>query len=65
LPKTYKCSFCGKSFNSSRGLMYVRNDSSIFYFCSSKCKKSLLVLKRDARKLKWTKYYGKKEKAGK
>jgi len=41
--------------------MYVKNDGTIFYFCSNKCKKSVLQLGRDSRKLKWTEYYGKKE----
>ncbi|MEM2882917.1 MAG: 50S ribosomal protein L24e [Candidatus Bathyarchaeia archaeon] len=56
-----KCSFCGKSFPSSIGSIYVKNDGSIYRFCSSKCRKSLLKLGRDPRKLKWTEYYGKKE----
>jgi large subunit ribosomal protein L24e len=42
-------------------MMYIRNDGSILYFCSARCRKSVLVYKRDPRKLKWTTYYGKKE----
>jgi large subunit ribosomal protein L24e len=42
--------------------MYVHNDGSIFWFCSSKCRKNSVVMGRDARKLRWTKYYGKEEK---
>jgi len=42
--------------------MYVKNDGSLLYFCSSKCRKSAVNLGRDARKLRWTKYYGKEEK---
>lgn len=56
-----KCSFCGRLFPSSTGTMYVKNDGSIYRFCSSKCRKSALELGRDPRKLKWTEYYGKKE----
>jgi large subunit ribosomal protein L24e len=41
--------------------MYIQNDGSIFSFCSNKCRKSMMVYKRDPRKLKWTVYYGKKE----
>jgi len=41
--------------------MYVRGDGSILWFCSSKCRKNAVNLKRDARKLKWTKYYKKEE----
>jgi len=43
-------------------MMYVRNDGTLLHFCSSKCRRSVLDLKRDSRKLKWTKHYGKKEK---
>jgi len=37
--------------------MLVKNDGTVFWFCSSKCKKNMLELKRDSRKLKWTKKY--------
>ncbi len=43
--------------------MYVNNDGSIFWFCSSKCRKNQLKLGRDSRKLKWTMYYGMEERA--
>jgi large subunit ribosomal protein L24e len=61
LPRTNKCSFCGKSFPPATGMMYIRNDGTILYFCSTRCRKNVLVYKRDPRKLKWTTYYGKKE----
>lgn len=48
------CSYCGKPVRIGTGTMLVRNDGSILYFCSSKCKKNLLKLGRDARKFKWT-----------
>ena len=37
--------------------MHAKNDGTVLWSCSSKCKKNLLVLKRDPRKLKWTKKY--------
>ncbi|MEM2901581.1 MAG: 50S ribosomal protein L24e [Candidatus Bathyarchaeia archaeon] len=61
MPKTYKCSFCGRVFPQGTGMMYVKNDGALLYFCSSKCRKSVLRLGRDSRKLKWTSYHGKKE----
>ena len=36
------------------GTMYAKNDGSIQYFCSSKCRKSLHKFHRDPRKFKWT-----------
>lgn len=61
MPRTFKCSFCGKGFSSATGLMYVRSDGSISYFCSRRCRVSLLSFGRDQRKFKWTSYYGRKE----
>jgi large subunit ribosomal protein L24e len=62
LPKPRKCSFCGHDFPPGTGMMFIKNDGSILWFCSSKCRKSSLFMGRDARKLKWTAYFGKEEK---
>ncbi len=62
MPKVQKCTFCGREFSQGIGIMYVRNDGAILWFCSSKCRKNAVKLKRDARKLKWTEYYQKAEK---
>jgi len=43
--------------------MYVNLDGSTRWFCSSKCRKNALKLRRDPRKLKWTAHYRKEEKA--
>ena len=62
MPRPKRCSFCGNEFAVGTGMMYVKNDGSILWFCSSKCRKSSLTLRRDARRLKWTTYFGKEEK---
>ena len=62
MPKSKNCSFCGHEFPPATGMMYVKNDGTLLWFCSSKCKKSAVILKRDSRKVKWTKYFGKEEK---
>ena len=51
------CSFCNRSVAKGSGTMLAKNDGTVLWFCSSKCKKNALVLKRDPRKLKWTKKY--------
>lgn len=61
MPRNFKCSFCGHESQQAAGLMYVKNDGSILHFCSRRCRKSMLQFKRDPRVLKWTAYYGKKE----
>lgn len=52
-----KCIFCGRDDDPFRGIHLIQNDGTISYFCSSKCKKNALKLKRDKRKLKWTSAY--------
>jgi len=34
--------------------MYIKKDGTIFYFCSSKCRKNSLHLNREGRRQKWT-----------
>ncbi len=51
------CSFCGREIEKGTGKMFVKNDGTILYFCSRKCEKNMLELKRDPRKYKWTKRY--------
>jgi len=48
-----KCSFCGKEIPEGKGVMYVKIDGKIKWFCSSKCEKNALKLKRNPRKVRW------------
>ncbi|MGB9703376.1 MAG: 50S ribosomal protein L24e [Candidatus Micrarchaeia archaeon] len=48
-----KCSFCGKEIEMGEGLIYVTSDGSLKYFCSSKCYKNSIKLRRNPKKLKW------------
>lgn len=54
-PKRVKCSFCGGEVEPGTGIMYVMLDGSIRWYCSSKCFKSAVKLKRDARRVGWVK----------
>ncbi len=47
------CSFCGKEIEPGRGIMFVKNTGEIYYFCSSKCYKYMIELRKDKRKVKW------------
>ena len=60
MPRTRTCSYCGKDIAHGFGLLYVQRSGSILHFCSTKCKKSQLVLRRDPKKRKWTTKYEKK-----
>jgi large subunit ribosomal protein L24e len=55
--KKHTCSFCGTDIEPGAGTLYVKNDGSLLYLCSSKCRRSALYLRRRARKLKWTELY--------
>ena len=55
-----KCTFCGDLIERGTGKMYVKTDGKIFYFCSNKCEKNLLKLKRKPITTKWSKRFMKK-----
>jgi len=52
-----ECSFCHNEIERGTEKIFVTKRGDIFYFCSSKCEKNLLKLRRKARKVKWTKEY--------
>ena len=49
-----KCSFCGTDIPKGTGKMFVKKEGAVFFFCSRKCQKNLLVLKRSPHKTGWT-----------
>ncbi len=49
------CSFCGKTLARGTGVMYVKKDAKVFYFCSTKCEKNMNKLGRKPRNIGWTK----------
>ncbi|HID25636.1 MAG TPA: 50S ribosomal protein L24e [Thermoplasmata archaeon] len=51
------CSFCGNEIEPGTGKLYIRKDGTIYHFCSSKCQKNLLKLKRIPRKVRWSRLY--------
>ena len=57
--KVKKCSFCGYDIQIGRGVMYIRKDGTVLNFCTNKCKKAMLLYKKNPRKTRWTSYFGK------
>lgn len=50
-----KCSFCKQEIEPGTGSIFIHPDGKLSYFCSSKCKKNMLSLKRNPLKVKWIK----------
>lgn len=57
-----KCTFCGNEIPKATGKMFVKAEGKILYFCSNKCEKNMLKLKRKPIATKWSKYYMKSSK---
>jgi len=49
----YKCSFCGKFFESGTGKILVKTSGTMVYLCSMKCEKNMLRLGRSPKKVRW------------
>lgn len=54
-----KCSFCGNEMEKGTGKIYIQIDGKALNFCSMKCEKNMIKLKRKPREQKWTKKYAK------
>jgi large subunit ribosomal protein L24e len=57
MPVRRECSFCGHDIPPGTGMAQVRRDGRMLWFCSRKCRVSLIEHRRDPRKFKWTKAY--------
>ncbi len=47
-----KCSYCGKMYESPRGLTFVSKEGNVKYLCSAKCRKNMAMKRR---KVNWIK----------
>jgi large subunit ribosomal protein L24e len=57
-----KCTFCGVEVPKGTGKIFVYTSGKIANFCSNKCEKNLLKLKRKPLKVRWTEHYRKEHK---
>lgn len=51
------CSYCGTKIDFGTGKMYVKKDAKILWFCSRRCEKCMLKLKRASRDYGFTASY--------
>ena len=49
-----RCSFCGVEIEKGTGKIVVQSDNTILNFCTRRCEKNMLVLKRNPLKVRWT-----------
>lgn len=57
MPVRRPCSFCGNDIEPGTGRMFIRRDGTVYFFCSSKCRKNLVELGRTPRWTRWTVTY--------
>jgi large subunit ribosomal protein L24e len=50
----HACSFCGTDIEPGTGKLYIKKDGTKYNFCSNKCQKNMIELKRVNRNVKWT-----------
>ncbi len=48
-----KCTFCGDEVKIHKAIIYYQSNGKSYVFCSSKCRRSMLILNRDPKKVKW------------
>ncbi|PKK81789.1 MAG: 50S ribosomal protein L24e [Thermoplasmata archaeon HGW-Thermoplasmata-2] len=47
------CTFCGEDIEPGTGKMFVKDNATVLFFCSNKCQKNMLNLKRNPRRVGW------------
>ncbi|MBW3582420.1 MAG: 50S ribosomal protein L24e [Euryarchaeota archaeon] len=55
--ETRVCSFCGNNVEPGTGMMYIKRDGTVLMFCTSKCRKNMLELKRVPRRVRWSQHF--------
>lgn len=60
-----ECSFCGERLKPGTGSLFVKRDGTALFFCSKRCEKNLLKLKRAPTSTKWTQAYRQAKEAAK
>ena len=59
-----RCTFCGNEITKGTGKLYIYASGKVANFCSNKCEKNLIQLKRKPVKTRWTEAFKKEHKKG-
>ena len=59
MPERRVCNVTHEESEPGTGMMFVRRDGTVLWFKDSKSRKNMLKLKRNPRRLKWTRRYEK------
>ena len=59
MPARRVCNFTHEEIEPGTGMMFIKRDGTVFWFKDSKARKNHLNLKRNPRRLKWTRRYEK------
>ena len=57
------CSFCGDEIEPGTGKMFVKKDGTVLNFCTNKCYKNMIELKRVPRTTAWTEKFAAEKEA--
>jgi large subunit ribosomal protein L24e len=52
-----KCTFCGKTIEQGTGKIFVEKEGKVLNFCTLKCEKNMLKLRRKPITTKWSTKY--------
>lgn len=55
MPKHRACDYCGRPIEPGTGVMFVTRRGQILWFCSSKCYKNFMKLRRRPDRQAWIK----------
>jgi large subunit ribosomal protein L24e len=55
------CSFCGREIEPGTGSMYVKKDGTVMLFCTNKCSKNMIDMRRVPRRVTWTRAYAREK----
>ena len=57
MPERRICNFSGEEIEPGTGLMFIKKDGTVMWFKNSKARKNALKLKRNPRRVKWTRHF--------